>query len=88
MKKIIILAIALTMGSAVSAQEYWGQTQIMERQSRAFNQGETQTGESGVLRGSRTDGATAPTPLGVPVGGGLLCLVALGGAYALRKKRG
>ncbi|MDR1737724.1 MAG: hypothetical protein LBR66_02760, partial [Candidatus Symbiothrix sp.] len=36
--------------------------------------------------GSLRIGAPAPAPT-VPIGEGLLCLVALGGAYALRKKR-
>ncbi|MDR1739077.1 MAG: hypothetical protein LBR66_09740 [Candidatus Symbiothrix sp.] len=80
MKKIIItLAIALTVGGALSAQEYWGQTQREYKQS------------GGSLRGA-IDGTTTPTgnpeiaSTTAPVGEGLLCLLVLGGAYALRKR--
>jgi len=86
MKKIIItLAIALTVGGALSAQEYWGQTQREYKQS------------GGSLRGAIDDsgsGSGTPTPSAnpdiasttAPVGEGLLCLLVLGGAYALRKR--
>ncbi|MDR1737821.1 MAG: hypothetical protein LBR66_03270 [Candidatus Symbiothrix sp.] len=79
MKKIIlILAIALLTGGALTAQAYWGQTQRMERQSQVFNKRlfsnePEKIGESGALRGDRTKGETAPTDAEVPVGGGSFC---------------
>ncbi|MDR1738947.1 MAG: hypothetical protein LBR66_09080 [Candidatus Symbiothrix sp.] len=89
MKKIILSAIAIALAAGSSFAFGERVTRDTERASikqRTENWGKhvpltTPREESGSLRISNP--TTPPT---VPVGGGLLCLVALAGAYALRKQ--
>jgi len=88
MKKIIItLVIALTVGGAVSAQEFWGQTQREYKQTVKSGTASETAANSGSLRGLIDNGTGTPSENpGVPVGEGLFCLVVMGGAYAMRRR--
>ncbi|MDR1737997.1 MAG: hypothetical protein LBR66_04155 [Candidatus Symbiothrix sp.] len=87
MKKIIItLVIALTVGGAVSAQEFWGQTQREYKQTVKSGTASETAANSGSLRGLINGTDTPSENPGVPVGEGLFFLVLMGGAYALRKR--